>query len=116
MILNIPLTDSTIKSVPKVCNLMQYYVVKEATSLVELALWKSKIEQASGLDRDACRIGLPEPAKDLILKYAYTIPMYTTTNYQGHVQVNRVVDELVAWLDEGSLQIGLSNLVLKVGH
>ena len=81
MILNIPLTDSTIKSVPKVCNLMQYYVVKEATSLVELALWKSKIEQASGLDRDACRIGLPEPAKDLILKYAYTIPMYTTTNY-----------------------------------
>jgi len=41
-------------------NLIQYYEVKEATSLVELALWKAKISQADEdvyhpIDRDACR-------------------------------------------------------------
>jgi len=51
---------------------MQYYEVKEATSLVELALWKFNIEQAVGLDRGVCRIDLPEPSKDLILQYVST--------------------------------------------
>jgi len=81
LILIIPASDSAVIQFDKICNLIQYYEVKEATMLVEMAMWKSKIEQASGLDRDACRVDMPEPAKDLILKYAYTIPMYTTTNY-----------------------------------
>lgn len=80
------------KTFDKICNLVQYYEVKEATSLVELALWKFKIEQASGLDRDACRIGLPGPAKDLILKYAFTIPLHTTTYIQIYVDCSRGVN------------------------
>lgn len=63
--------DSLRQKMIRVGNLIQYYEVKEATSLVELALWKSKIEEEDGHDRGACRIELPEPAKDLILQYAY---------------------------------------------
>jgi len=44
--------------------------MKEATSLVELALWKSKINQASdATNREACRVDMPGPAKDMILQY-----------------------------------------------
>ena len=63
----------------RVGNLEQYYEVKEATTLVELAMWKAKISQAEEevhpVSRDACRIEVPEPAKDLLLQYAYTIPL-----------------------------------------
>jgi len=70
----VPSVD-TDENILKVCSVIQYYEVKEATTLVELALWKAKIEQAVGLDRDSCRIELPEPAKNLILQYAYIIPL-----------------------------------------
>ena len=53
LILIIPASDSAVIQFDKICNLIQYYEVKEATMLVEMAMWKSKIEQASGLDRDA---------------------------------------------------------------
>ena len=50
--------------------LCAYYLVKESTSLIDLALWKSKISQASvDTDREACRIDMPGPAKDSILHY-----------------------------------------------
>jgi len=46
--------------------------MKEATTLFELALWKTKIDQVGDIDpydRDACRVEVPGPVKDSILQY-----------------------------------------------
>jgi len=54
----------------RVISLITYFEMKEATSLFELALWKAKIDQAEDTDmggRDACRIEVPGPVKDVIL-------------------------------------------------
>ena len=57
----------------RIVGLITYYEVKEATTLFELALWKSKIEQAVGdsTDRGACRGEVPGPVKDMILQYLW---------------------------------------------
>ena len=51
--------------------LITYYEVKEATTLLELAMWKSKIDQAEEnlINRDAHRIDIPGPVKNNILQY-----------------------------------------------
>ena len=52
--------------------LIEYYEIKEATSLFELALWKANIDRAESsipINRDACRIEVPGPVKDTILQY-----------------------------------------------
>jgi len=56
----------------KVKRLIAFYEVKEATVIFELALWKSRIDQAdisSSFDRRAYRIEVPGPVKDTILQY-----------------------------------------------
>ena len=55
----------------KIVRLIRYYEIKEATTLFELALWKSKIDQAEGdsADRGECRVEVPGPVKDTILQY-----------------------------------------------
>jgi len=56
----------------KIVRLIRYYEIKEATTLFELALWKAKINQAedaTDINRDACRIEVPGPVKDAILQY-----------------------------------------------
>ena len=56
----------------KVEGLISYYEVKEATTLFELALWKSKIDQpdlSSPSHRGAYRTEVPGPVKDVILQY-----------------------------------------------
>ena len=48
------------------------YELKEATSLYELALWKGKIEEMGAVtkgERSGCRVDVPGPAKDVIIKY-----------------------------------------------
>ena len=55
-----------------VIKLIKYYEMKEVTSLFELSLWKAKIDQVEDTNprgRDACRIEVPGPVKDLILQY-----------------------------------------------
>ena len=57
-----------------VIKLITYYETKDVTSLFELALWKAKIDQVEdtntqGRRRDACRIDVPGPVKDVILQY-----------------------------------------------
>ena len=52
--------------------LITYYEVKEATTLLELAMWKSKIDQAEVehvKNRDEYRIDIPGPVKNNILSY-----------------------------------------------
>ena len=46
--------------------------MKEATTIFELALWKTKIEQVDEddpRDRDACRIDVPGPVKQAIISF-----------------------------------------------
>ena len=64
-------------------SLITYYEIKEFTSIFELALWKAKIDQAEDTDmggRDACRIEVPGPVKDVILQYlAASNDIFTAT-------------------------------------
>ena len=56
----------------KVIALIAYYEMKEATTILELALWKAKMDQAQGKlieDRGVYRIDVPGPVKDAILQY-----------------------------------------------
>lgn len=56
----------------QIVNWIKYYEMKEATSLFELALWKTKMDQVDNIcesDRDTCRIDVPGPVKDSILQY-----------------------------------------------
>ena len=52
--------------------LLTYYELKEATTLLELAMWKSKIDQVQvkpSANRDAYRNDIPGPVKSTILQY-----------------------------------------------
>lgn len=52
--------------------LITYYELKEATVLLELAMWKAKIDEAevkSPINRDVYRIDIPGPVKKTISQY-----------------------------------------------
>ena len=56
----------------QIARLIGCYEMKEATTLIDLALWKCKINHTSVVvDRDACRVDMPGPAKDMILQYLW---------------------------------------------
>jgi hypothetical protein len=71
--MNISRNWNTIKqSLEKIISWISLYEMKEATVLLELALWKAKIDQVDDTDptnRDACRIEVPGPVKNTILQY-----------------------------------------------
>ena len=50
----------------RIDRLTTYYELKEATTLLELAMWKSKMDQVEEnlLNRDAHRIDIPGPVRD----------------------------------------------------
>jgi len=56
----------------RIDRLIAYYELKEATTLLELAMWRSKIDQAEArppINRDEYRLDIPGPVKDTILQY-----------------------------------------------
>ena len=56
----------------RITRLVSYYELKEATTTFELALWKSKLDQADATNttnRAAYRIDVPGPVKDTMLQY-----------------------------------------------
>ena len=58
----------------KIDQMISFYEMKEATTLLELGLWKAKIDKAvddDGYHREACRIEVPGPVKETILQYLY---------------------------------------------
>lgn len=60
------------QSLDQIIKLISYYEIKEATTLFELALWKSNLDQAEAandINRDVNRIEVPGPVKDTILQY-----------------------------------------------
>ena len=55
-----------------IVRLIQHYEIKEATTLLELALWEARIDQSdisNPADRGAYRVEVPGPVKDAILQY-----------------------------------------------
>ena len=65
--------DETTRDLGKITQLISHYELKEATSTFELALWKSKLDQAdassNATNRAAYRIEVPGPVKDTLLQY-----------------------------------------------
>ena len=64
--------NDTRRDLGRITQLVSYYELKEATSTFELALWKSKLDQADATNttnRAAYRIDVPGPVKDTILQY-----------------------------------------------
>ena len=60
------------ESLGKIGRLISCYELKEATSMLELALWKFKLDQvdkANPIPRKKCRMDVPGPVKDIIRQY-----------------------------------------------
>jgi hypothetical protein len=58
-------------SIDRIVSMITYYELKEATTILELALWKCMIGQVKKqpMNRSSCRIEVPGPVKDTILQY-----------------------------------------------
>ena len=57
----------TAESLHKVFRLISFHELKESSILIELAVWKSRLDEH--LARADCRIAVPDPAKSLIMEY-----------------------------------------------
>ena len=60
------------ETLDQIDQLLTYYELKEATMLLELAMWKAKIDQAEvqpNINRDVHRIDIPGPVMNTILQY-----------------------------------------------
>ena len=63
---------ATRTNLDRVLSWVSYYELREATTTIELALWKIKIEEmgaATVEERDACLGEVPGPVKDAIIQY-----------------------------------------------
>jgi len=61
--------NETARSLCQVLQLIAFHELKESSILLELALWKSKIDESTSVAREDCRVAIPDPAKSLIMKY-----------------------------------------------
>ena len=64
--------ETTRRKLDHLLGWISYYELKEATPIIALAMWKTKIEEtgAATVDqRNLCRVEVPGPAKDAILEY-----------------------------------------------
>ena len=59
--------NQTAESLDKVLQLIFYHELKECRTLIELAMWKSRLDEDR--TRSDCRISIPDPAKSLIMEY-----------------------------------------------
>ncbi|EJK73352.1 hypothetical protein THAOC_05029, partial [Thalassiosira oceanica] len=57
----------TAKSLHQVLQLIAFYELKESSIVIELAMWKSRIDRATFVRRADCRVAIPDPAKSLII-------------------------------------------------
>ena len=59
--------NQTAESLHEVLRLISFHELKESSILIELAMWKSRLEL--NLARADCRILVPDPAKIQIMEY-----------------------------------------------
>ena len=60
------------RNLDNIVRVISCYELKDATSILELALWKFKLDQvdkANPIPRKKCRMDVPGPVKDIILQY-----------------------------------------------
>ena len=61
--------NQTAESLHRVLRLISFHELKESSILIELAMWKSRIEEDRSRSRTDCRISVPDPAKSLIMEF-----------------------------------------------
>mmetsp|Transcript_2907 Transcript_2907/g.6490 ORF Transcript_2907/g.6490 Transcript_2907/m.6490 type:complete len:415 (+) Transcript_2907:141-1385(+) len=59
----------TSRSMYQVLQWVAFHELKESSTLIELALWKSRIDGARNVSRDDCRVPIPDPVKHLVMEY-----------------------------------------------
>ena len=59
----------TARSLYQVLQIIAFHELKESSILLELAMWKSKIDGVTSVPRADCRVAVPDPAKTLIMEY-----------------------------------------------
>ena len=59
----------TARSLHQLLQLIAFHELKEASVVIELAIWKSRIDGAAFAPRADCRVAIPDPAKSLIMEY-----------------------------------------------
>jgi len=58
----------TARSLYRVLQLIAYHELKQSSILIELAMWKSRIDEIASAPRADCRVAIPDPAKSLIME------------------------------------------------
>ena len=59
----------TSRSLHQVLRWIAYHELKESSILIELAMWKSRINGTMFVSRQNCRVPIPGPVKHLIMEY-----------------------------------------------
>ena len=59
----------TARSLYQVLQLIAFHELKESSILVELAMWKLRMDEATSVPRADCRVPIPDPAKSSIMQY-----------------------------------------------
>ena len=59
----------TARSLYQVLQLIAFHELKESSIAIELAMWKSRIDEGTRFSRAECRDPIPDPAKSLIMEY-----------------------------------------------
>jgi len=59
----------TARSLYQVLQLIAFHELKESSILIELAMWKSRIDGSTSVPRADCRVTIPDPAKNSIMEY-----------------------------------------------
>ncbi|EJK67223.1 hypothetical protein THAOC_11777 [Thalassiosira oceanica] len=59
--------DETAESLHQILRLISFHELKESSILIELAMWKSRLDEVRA--RADCRTSVPDPAKSLIMDY-----------------------------------------------
>ncbi|EJK53823.1 hypothetical protein THAOC_26660, partial [Thalassiosira oceanica] len=57
--------NETAKSLYQVLQLIAFHELKESSIVIELAVWKLKIDEPASVAREDCRVAIPDPAKSL---------------------------------------------------
>lgn len=63
--------DVTARSLSQIFRFIAFHELREASIVIELAMWKARIEDAtSEHSREDCRVTVPGPAQSLIMEYS----------------------------------------------
>ena len=59
----------TARSLYQVLQTIAFHELKESSILIELAMWKARIDETTSIPLADCRVAIPDPAKSSIMEY-----------------------------------------------